>query len=117
LSAIAAQTAEAPLPQPPATAGFFTGLRQRKSPMQRAPGIAAAMMDAFNITQDRIARSRLAGDPPDVMISARLGAIGLFDFHRADELIAMGREAARRALPDIAAHLELMPLGDNVAAI
>ena len=26
------------------------------------------MMEAFNIVQDRIARSRLAGDPPDVVI-------------------------------------------------
>jgi len=67
-----------------------------------APGIAAAMLDAFNITQDRIARSRLAGDPPDVLISARLSKIGFFDFHRADELIALGRDAARRALNDIA---------------
>ncbi|HUO54964.1 MAG TPA: patatin-like phospholipase family protein [Rhodoblastus sp.] len=67
-----------------------------------APGIAAAMLDAFNITQDRIARSRLAGDPPDVLIAARLSRIGFFDFHRADELITLGREAARRALNDIA---------------
>jgi NTE family protein len=67
-----------------------------------APGIAAAMLDAFNITQDRIARSRLAGDPPDVVINARLSKIGLFEFHRADELIAIGREAARRALNEIA---------------
>ena len=67
-----------------------------------APGIGAAMLDAFNITQDRIARSRLAGDPPDVLINARLSKIGLFEFHRADELIAMGREAARRALAEIA---------------
>jgi NTE family protein len=67
-----------------------------------APGIAAAMLDAFNITQDRIARSRLAGDPPDVLINARLSKIGLFEFHRADELIAIGREAARRALNEIA---------------
>jgi NTE family protein len=66
-----------------------------------APGMAAAMLDAFNITQDRIARSRLAGDPPDVLISARLSKIGFFDFHRADELIMLGREAARRALNDI----------------
>jgi NTE family protein len=60
------------------------------------------MLDAFNITQDRIARSRLAGDPPDVMINARLAKIGLFEFYRAEELIALGREAARRALDDIA---------------
>lgn len=67
-----------------------------------APGIVAAMLDAFNITQDRIARSRLAGDPPDILINARLSKIGLFDFHRADELIAVGREATRRAFNEIA---------------
>jgi NTE family protein len=80
-----------------------------------APGIANAMMDAFNIAQSRISRSRLAGDPPDVLISARLGKIGLFDFHRADELIAAGREAARRAMPSIIEDIALaMP--ESVAA-
>jgi NTE family protein len=66
-----------------------------------APGIAAVMMDAFNITQDRIARSRLAGDPPDVMICPKLSPVGLFEFHRADDCIELGREATERALPDI----------------
>ncbi len=99
-------------------AGFLSGMRAKpSSELRRAPGIAAAMMDAFNITQDRISRSRLAGDPPDVMIAARLGKVGLFDFHRADELIAMGRDAVRRALPDIAAHIELMPVGGDMSAI
>jgi NTE family protein len=80
-----------------------------------APGIANAMMDAFNIAQSRISRSRLAGDPPDVLISVRLGKIGLFDFHRADELITVGREAARRAMPSIIEDIALaMP--DGVAA-
>ena len=71
-----------------------------------APGIATIMMDAFTITQDRIARSRLAGDPPDVMVHARLESIGLFDFHRARELIDLGREAARRRLPDINEYID-----------
>lgn len=66
-----------------------------------APGIAAVMADAFNITQDRISRSRLAGDPPDVLLSARLGRIGMFEFHRAAEMIDIGRDAVRRAMPDI----------------
>jgi NTE family protein len=71
-----------------------------------APGIAAVMMDAFNITQDRIARSRLAGDPPDVMICPKLSPVGLFEFHRADDCIELGREATERALPDIYELLE-----------
>ena len=59
------------------------------------------MVDAFNITQDRIARSRLAGDPPDVMIAPKLAKMGLFEFHRAEECIELGRQATERALPDI----------------
>ncbi len=75
--------------------------RRRLTPANGAPGIASAMVEAFNITQDRIARSRLAGDPPDFLIGARVGKIGLFDFHRADELIALGRESVRKILPDL----------------
>ena len=66
-----------------------------------APSIASVMIETINITQDRIARSRLAGDPPDVMIAPKLARIGLFEFHRADEAIALGTEAAERMLPDI----------------
>ncbi|MBI1868775.1 MAG: patatin-like phospholipase family protein [Methylocystis sp.] len=72
-----------------------------------APNVATAMIDAFNIIQDRILRSRLAGDPPDATINARLDAVGMFDFHKADELIAVGREATKRALPNIFAHIPL----------
>ena len=78
-----------------------------------APGMASAMMDAFNIAQGRISRSRLAGDPPDVLINARVSKVGLFDFHRAGELIEMGREAARRAIPEIADHVALTPRAEG----
>jgi NTE family protein len=66
-----------------------------------APGISTVMVDAFNIVQDRIARSRLAGDPPDAMISPRLQDIGLFDFHRAEEAIRCGAHAVERQLDDM----------------
>jgi NTE family protein len=68
-----------------------------------APGLAAVMIDAFNITQDRISRSRLAGDPPDVMIGPRLNAIGLFEFYRAKEAIELGYEAVQRVKSDLQA--------------
>jgi NTE family protein len=74
----------------------------------RVPGISAVMMDAFNITQDRISRSRLAGDPPDVMIGPRLGRIGLFDFHRAAEIIQLGAEATQRSLDTIKEAVEAL---------
>ena len=65
------------------------------------PGISRVMFDSYNIVQDRIARSRLAGDPPDITIGPRLGHIGLFDFHRAQEAIDIGVEATERMLDDI----------------
>lgn len=70
------------------------------------PGISTVMVDAFNIVQDRIARSRLAGDPPDSMISPRLHGIGLFDFHRAEEMIQRGEAAAKREIEDLTRELE-----------
>jgi NTE family protein len=63
--------------------------------------LSAVLVDAFNISQDRIARSRLAGDPPDIMIAPKLGHIGLFEFHRAEEAIRIGEEAVERALPEL----------------
>jgi NTE family protein len=65
------------------------------------PGISKVMVDAFNIMQDRITRARLAGDPPDVLISPRVGKIGWFDFHRAEETIAHGTRAAERTIESI----------------
>ena len=66
-----------------------------------SPGISTVMVDAFNIVQDRIARSRLAGDPPDAVINPRLAGIGLFDFHFADELISRGMTAVQRDLDEL----------------
>ena len=65
------------------------------------PGISSVMVDAFNIMQDRITRARLAGDPPDLLISPRVGQIGWFDFHRAADLIEFGARSAERAIDSI----------------
>src|SRR5271166_5232549 len=66
-----------------------------------APGLLTSMVNAFDILQDRIMRSRLAGDPPDALVQLKVGKIGMFEFHRADELIALGREAIRKAAAEI----------------
>jgi NTE family protein len=67
----------------------------------RRPGLSTVMMEAFQVMQDRITRSRLAGDPPDVMISPRVGRVHLFEFHRARDIIALGAEAAERSIDAI----------------
>jgi NTE family protein len=75
------------------------------------PGISTVMVDAFNIMQDRITRARLAGDPPDLLISPRVGQIGWFDFHRADDLIAYGTRAAERAIVSIQEAIHILAPG------
>lgn len=73
-----------------------------------APGISSVMFDAYTIIQDRISRSRLAGDPPDIMISPRVGNIGMFEFHRAEEAIEAGYQAGKKVI------LELQDLSQDL---
>ena len=81
--------------------------RQVVGSTEAAPGISTVVVEALNIVQDRIARSRLAGDPPDFMIQPRLAGIGPFDFHRAEDLIARGLAAARREVEDITREIDV----------
>jgi NTE family protein len=78
--------------------GFLRGYFRRRN---GAPSTFGVLARSLHIVQDRISRARLAGDPPDVMIAPRLGHIGYLEFHRAEECIAAGEEAARQALPRI----------------
>ena len=73
-------------------------LRRQFIGMRGRPGIPSVMIDAFNVMQDRITRSRLAGDPPDLIVNPRLGQIGWFDFHRAADAIAIGEDAAEQVI-------------------
>jgi NTE family protein len=66
-----------------------------------APGLFDAIIGSINIVQDRITRSRMAGDPPDIILAPRLSHIGLMEFYRAREAIQEGRECVQRMLPEI----------------
>nr|WP_249159529.1 patatin-like phospholipase family protein [Bradyrhizobium tropiciagri] len=109
-----AVTAEAEIePEPPKRrfGRFFSAERTVKREFfgsATRPGISSVMVDAFNIMQDRITRARLAGDPPDMLISPRVGQIGWFDFHRAEDLIAHGIRAAERAIGAIEEAIEIL---------
>ena len=67
----------------------------------QTPGMTTVLLAALNIMQDRLARSRLAGDPPDISISPKVGHISLLDFESADEAIALGEEATEKILPQL----------------
>ena len=83
---------------------YISSLRKKESP---DPGLFDVIAGAVDIMQDRITRSRMAGEPPDVHITPRLSHIGLMDFDMSAESISEGRAATRRELPDI----ENLPLG------
>jgi NTE family protein len=72
------------------------------------PGLPTIMIEAYNVMQDRITRARLAGDPADIMITPRVGHIGMFEFHRAEEAIRIGADAAERALDQIEEAIEAL---------
>jgi NTE family protein len=83
---------------------MFSGermLRRQFFGRRGQPSIPTVMIEAFNVMQDRITRARLAGDPADVMVSPRLGQVGWFDFHRAEEAIAIGSEATEKAIEGV----------------
>ncbi len=91
------------IPAEPVRRGIFGERNLRRQVLGRRgrPGIPTVMVEAFNVMQDRITRARLAGDPPDVLISPRLGQLGWFDFHRGSEAITIGEEAAKKSMPAI----------------
>ncbi len=65
------------------------------------PSLVSVMTTSVNIMQVRIARSRLAGEPADVLLSPRVGQIAMLDYHRGPEAIAEGEAAVQRMLPAI----------------
>jgi len=65
------------------------------------PGLFEVVSTSINIMQDKITRSRMAGDPPDILLSPKLASIGLMEFDKAQEAIEEGRNAVHRAFPTL----------------
>jgi len=84
-----------------AGAGVGAGAAAQVAPLPRSPSVLDVVMTSVTIMQIRITRSRMAGDPPEVVIAPHLAHLGVLDFHRAGEAIEEGRRAARAALPQL----------------
>jgi len=73
---------------------------------------------SINIMQDRITRSRMAGDPAEITLVPMLENYALMDFHRAGEAIEAGRRLVRsqsatiRAWAGLPAAIEPVPESD-----
>ena len=85
--------------------GWLARLRpgmQKKSGVEQAATLPS-IFEVFNISLDvvemRVARSRLSGDPADVLITPLLPDFATMDYHRAKEAIDEGRIAVERMAP------------------
>ncbi|UOD50883.1 patatin-like phospholipase RssA [Orrella daihaiensis] len=66
------------------------------------PSLFDVVASSINIMQVRITRSRMAGEPPDLVIAPKLADLGLMDFHRGEVAIEEGRLAVERAVDQLA---------------
>ncbi len=62
------------------------------------PSLFDVIASSINIMQARVTRSRMAGDPPELLVTPHLAQLPLLAFDRAAEAIEEGRRAAQRAL-------------------
>jgi NTE family protein len=67
----------------------------------RRPGMIDVLTSSLNIMSERITRSRLAGEPAEIVIQPRLAEMGLLEYHRGSEAIAEGRAAAEIMIPHL----------------
>ncbi len=72
----------------------------------KLPSMLDVIANSINIMQVRITRSRMAGEPPDIIVTPRLARLGLLDFYRSEEAIAEGKRAMEAELPELKALLK-----------
>lgn len=79
--------------------GLVDGLVEALKPAKsEEPRLFDVMATSINIMQDRITRSRMVGDPPDLILAPDLGEFQMMDFHRADEAMSIGwKEVSKNA--------------------
>ena len=68
---------------------------------QQPPSALDAIAASVNITQDRITRSRMVGEPPDIVFTPKLSDIGLLELYRAKEAIEEGQKCVLRKIPEL----------------
>ena len=82
-------------------ASFIDGLlekRERKAAMASDPGVLELFARSLDAVQETVTRFKLAAQPPDLIIGIPRNVCAFYEFHRADELIEIGRARARAAL-------------------
>src|SRR5438874_5650757 len=86
-------------PPEPSWLGRLLGEGPDKVAGPSIPSIFEVFNTALDIVEQRVARSRLAGEPADILITPLLPNFGTMEYHRAKEAIAEGRVAVERMAP------------------
>jgi len=98
-----------PVPDRSRELGEEPGDEESESPPKSASGAQvvdslgpATLIDlvnqSFEVMQTALAQYKIAGYPPDVLVNIPRQACRFFEFHKAPELIRLGREIARDSL-------------------
>ncbi|MCG8707693.1 patatin-like phospholipase RssA [Brenneria sp. 4F2] len=78
--------------------------RRGRQPAEVSPTAMEIMSTSIHILENRLKMTRMAGDPPDVLVQPYCPQIATLDFHRAQEAIEAGRQAVEKKRD------ELLPL-------
>jgi NTE family protein len=81
-------------------AEFLDGLleKREKKAVEPDPGILELFARSLDVVQETVTRFKLAAQPPDLVIGIPRNACAFYEFHRAEELIEIGRKRTREAL-------------------
>jgi NTE family protein len=91
---------------PPVEAAF-EALNPGPRKPQEEPRLLSSLSDSIAHLQYRLATCQLSCLNPAIILEPQLRGVGLFDFHRADELIEEGRRTAKEVLASGAFELAL----------
>ena len=65
---------------------------------EKSLSLSELLLTSFRLTQSQVAEMQCRLSPPDLLIEMPVSICSTFDFHRGEELIALGRERCLQAL-------------------
>jgi NTE family protein len=74
--------------------------REKKTDDANDTGLLETFARSLDVVQATLTRFKLAAQPPDLLVSIPRNVAAFYEFHRADELIELGRARTREALRD-----------------
>lgn len=73
-------------------------LRRMGSDQNKRPGLLSSISDSLTHMEHRISRFQIAAEDPDLLLEPAVFGVGIFDFHRAEPIIAAGEACALQAI-------------------